>query len=150
MPCFEHALDVVPSQYAQPIMAAMMRQHLLPLTLGLIVQISLTSCSAPAHVGEYPNQQRLVGKPKTTILTCAGTPKHETSDGVRTLLRYYREAPILEESRPVGKGSFATVRHGCWATVVLVDDRVVDVQYRFVPPTFDASNDCEDIFDSCQ
>ena len=131
-------------------MAAMMRQNPLALMLLGIVQIWLTSCSTPAHVGEYPNQQRMVGKSKSSILACAGTPHKETSDGERTFLRYYREAPILEESRPVGKGSFATIRHGCWATVILTDDRVVDVHYRFVPPTFDASNDCEDIFDSCQ
>lgn len=130
-------------------MAAVIRKNLPALTLGLITQLSLAGCSTPAHVGEYPNQQRMVGKTKSTVLACSGAPNKETSDSGRTVLRYYREAPILEESRPVGKGSFATVRHGCWATVVLVDDRVVDVQYRFVPPTFDASNDCEDIFDSC-
>ncbi|HBR49290.1 MAG TPA: hypothetical protein DEA71_04320 [Nitrospira sp.] len=128
----------------------MMRQNLLALMLLGIVQISLTQCSTPAHVGEYPNQQRMVGKSKSSILACAGLPHKETSDGERTFLRYYREAPILEESRPVGKGSFATIRHGCWATVILTDDHVVNVHYRFVPPTFDASNDCEDIFDSCQ
>ncbi len=127
-----------------------MRQNLLALMLLGIVQISLTQCSTPAHVGEYPNQQRMVGKSKSSILACAGLPHKEASDGERTFLRYYREAPILEESRPVGKGSFATIRHGCWATVILTDDHVVDVHYRFVPPTFDASNDCEDIFDSCQ
>ena len=127
----------------------MVWNNLLALTLGLTAQIALVSCSAPAQVGEYPNQQRMVGKSKSAILACAGIPHKETSDGERTLLRYYREAPILEESRPVGKGSFATIRHGCWATVILADNRVVDVHYRFVPPTFDASNDCEEIFESC-
>lgn len=127
-----------------------MRQNIFALMLVSIMQILLASCTTPAHVGEYPNQQRMVGKSKSAILACAGLPNTETSDGKRTILRYYREAPILEESRPVGKGSFATIRHGCWAAVVMADDRVADVQYRFVPPTFDASNDCEDIFDSCQ
>ncbi|MBH0203301.1 MAG: hypothetical protein HP496_13635 [Nitrospira sp.] len=119
--------------------------------IGLILAggAALVSCSTPAHVGEYPNQQRMMGQSQSAILACAGTPKKETIDGERTVLRYYREAPILEESRPVGKGSFATIRHGCWATVILSDDRVVDVQYRFVPPTFDASNDCEEIFETC-
>ena len=125
-----------------------MLQSFLALMLGLTMQVSLASCSAPAHVGEYPNQQRMVGKSTSAILACAGTPKKETSDSERILLRYYREAPILVESRPVGKGSFATIRHGCWANVVLVNDRVVDVHYRFVPPTFDASKDCEEIFAS--
>lgn len=131
-------------------MATLMRQNIFALMLVSIMQILLASCTTPAHVGEYPNQQRMVGKSKSAILACAGLPNTETSDGKRTILRYYREAPILEESRPVGKGSFATIRHGCWAAVVLADDRVADIQYRFVPPTFDASNDCEDIFDSCQ
>lgn len=131
-------------------MATLMRQNIFALMLVSIMQILLASCTTPAHVGEYPNQQRMVGKSKSAILACAGLPNTETSDGKRTILRYYREAPILEESRPVGKGSFATIRHGCWAAVVMADDRVADVQYRFVPPTFDASNDCEDIFDSCQ
>ena len=86
---------------------------------------------------------------KAAILACAGSPNKESKQEEFTLLRYYREAPILEESQPVGKSSVSTIRHGCWATVVLADDRVVDVRYHFVPPTFDASNDCEDIFDAC-
>lgn len=131
-------------------MRILIPRQLPTLTYGFALAVWLTSCATPAHIGEYPNQQRLVGLSKSAVLNCAGHPKKETTDGTQTLLRYYREAPILEESRPVGKGSFATVRHGCWATVVLINDRVVEVQYRFVPPTFDASNDCEDIFDSCQ
>ena len=130
-------------------MMGMTVQDVLLLALALTGGAALVSCSTPAHVGEYPNQQRMMGQSKSATLACAGTPKKETIDGERTILQYYREAPILEESRPVGKGSFATVRHGCWATVILSDDRVVDVQYRFVPATFDASNDCEEIFDAC-
>jgi hypothetical protein len=109
----------------------------------------LASCATPAQVGEYPTQQKMIGKPKAEILACAGMPKKESQDGKFTLLRYYREAPMLEESQPVGKASFPTIHHGCWATVVLADDQVVDVRYRFVPPTFDASNDCEEIFEPC-
>ena len=131
-------------------MPCVIHRQLLVLAQGFTMMMWLTSCSTPAQVGNYPNQQRMAGQSKSAVLRCAGLPQKEIMDGERTVLRYYREAPILEESRPVGKGSFATIRHGCWATVVLVDDRVVDVQYRFVPPTFDASNDCEDIFDSCQ
>lgn len=130
-------------------MMGMTVQDSLLLALLLAGGAALVSCSTPAHVGEYPNQQRMVGQSKAATLACAGTPNKETSDGERTILQYYREAPILEESRPAWKGSFATIRHGCWATVVLGDDRVVDVQYRFVPATFDASNDCEEIFETC-
>ena len=130
-------------------MTGMTVQDFLSLTLALTGGVALASCSIPAYVGEYPNQQRMVGQSQSAILACAGTPKKETIDGERTVLHYYREAPILEESRPVGKGSFATVRHGCWATVILSENRVVDVQYRFVPTSFDASNDCEEIFETC-
>jgi hypothetical protein len=130
-------------------MTGMTVQDFLLLALALAEGAALVSCSTPAHVGEYPNQQRMVGQSKSATLACAGIPKKETIDGERTVLQYYREAPMLEESRPVGKGSFATIRHGCWATVVLSDNRVIDVLYRFVPATFDASNDCEEIFETC-
>lgn len=123
--------------------------HVTALGLALCGIAWLAGCSTPATVGEYPNQQRVAGQSKEAILACAGAPKKEIEESGLTLLRYYREAPILEESQPVGKGSVSTIRHGCWATVILEDDRVVAVHYRFVPPTFDASNDCEEIFDSC-
>lgn len=127
----------------------MLGPRLLTMGLGLLAITGLAGCSTPAQVGEYPNQQQLVGKSKPVILACAGAPNKDLKEGEFTLLRYYREAPILEESQPVGKSSVSTIRHGCWATVVLADDRVVTVHYRFVPSTFDASNDCEEIFESC-
>lgn len=130
-------------------MTFMMRHHLLALTLGSVAALLVVSCNRPAHVAEYPNQQRMVGQSKSMVLACAGLPKKEMTEREMTSLTYYREAPILEESRPVGKGSFATIRHGCWATVMLIDNRVIDVHYRFVPSTFDASNDCEEIFELC-
>jgi len=130
-------------------MTGMTVQDFLSLALVLTGGVALVSCSTPAHVGEYPNQQRMVGQSTSAILACAGTPKKKTIDAERTVLKYYREAPILEESRPVGKGSFATVHHGCWATVTLAEDRIVDIRYRFVPPSFDASNDSEKIFAPC-
>jgi len=114
------------------------------LTLGW-----LAGCASPARVGQYPNQQHMIGKTKDTLLACAGIPKKQQPWEGATLFRYYREAPILEESEPVSKSSFGTIRHGCWATAVIENDQVTDVVYQFVPPTFDASNDCEAIFDSC-
>lgn len=117
--------------------------------LGLIGLCVLAGCATPAEVGEYPNQQKVIGKSKADLFACAGKPVKEQTRNNVVLLQFYREAPVLEESQPVGKGSVSTIRHGCWATVVVSDDRVTNVQYRFVPPTFDASNDCEDIFESC-
>ncbi|MBH0187113.1 MAG: hypothetical protein HP477_17310 [Nitrospira sp.] len=123
--------------------------HRVSLGLGLFGMAWLAGCSTPATVGEYPNQQRIAGRSKAAILACAGVPKKESEESGLTLLRYYREAPILEESQPVGKGSISTIRHGCWATVILKNDHAVGVHYRFVPPTFNASNDCEEMFESC-
>jgi hypothetical protein len=119
-------------------------RSLLPsLLLGLI------GCAGPAVVADYPHQQRIIGLSHSALLSCAGSPRRQSADKNAILLHYYREAPMLEESTPTGRGSFATMRHGCWATVSLADERVTDVRYRFVPDTIDASNDCEEIFASC-
>lgn len=124
--------------------------NMFTLIFGVIAVAWLTGCATAAQVGEYPNQQRMVGKSKAAILACAGKPVKEQTRNDVTLLQYYREAPMLEESAAVGKGSFPTVHHGCWATVVITEDRATEVQYRFAPPSFDASNDCEQIFEPCQ
>ncbi|HSA62441.1 MAG TPA: hypothetical protein VLE03_09405 [Nitrospiraceae bacterium] len=117
--------------------------------LALVTLVWLAGCATTAEVGEYPNQQKIIGKSKAEVLACAGKPrKDQTKDDV-TFLHYYREAPMLEESQPMLKGSFSTIHHGCWATVILTEDRVTEVRYRFVPETFDASNDCEEIFEAC-
>lgn len=123
--------------------------RLLIMAAGLISLTTVTGCAAQATVGEYPNQQKVIGKSKADVLACAGKPVKEQTRNDVVLLQYYKEAPVLEESQPVGKGSMSTIRHGCWATVVLTDDRVTDMRYRFVPPSMDASNDCEAIFDPC-
>lgn len=120
------------------------------LWLSVTSLLSLTNCATPAEVREYPNQQAMTGKSKSQVLACAGAPLKEMTDKELTLLRYYKEAPMLEESRPFGKGSTSTVHHGCWATVILENDRVAEVRYRFVPPAFDGSDECEEIFESCQ
>jgi len=118
-------------------------------SISLIASLSVLGCATPAVVGEYPNQQAMLGKTKADIMQCAGVPRKELRDGDATLLRYYREAPMLEESRASFKGSMPTMHHGCWATVILSDDRVTEVRYRFVPDTFDASDECENIFELC-
>ncbi len=123
--------------------------HLLMIASGLLGLMTIAGCATAATVGEYPNQQKVIGKSKADVLACAGKPVKEQTRNDVVLLQYYREAPVLEESQPIGKGSMSTNRHGCWATVVLTDDRVTDVRYRFAPPSMDASNDCEAIFDPC-
>lgn len=124
--------------------------NIFTLSFGVIAVAWCVGCATAAQVGEYPNQQRMVGKSKASILACAGKPVKEQTRNDVTLLQYYREAPMLEESAAVAKGSFPTIHHGCWATVIIAEDRVTEVRYRFAPPTFDASNDCEEIFEPCQ
>lgn len=123
--------------------------YVLAIASSLLGLLSTAWCASAATVGEYPNQQKVIGKSKADVLACAGKPVKEQTRNDVVLLQYYREAPVLEESQPVGKGSMSTNRHGCWATVVLTEDRVTDIRYRFAPPSMDASNDCEAIFDPC-
>jgi hypothetical protein len=66
-----------------------------------------------------------------------------------TVLQYYREALMVEESFAGSKGSRAGVHRGCWASVIIEEDRVADVHYRFAPSFVDASHDCEAIFEAC-
>jgi hypothetical protein len=107
-------------------------------------------CSfSPPITDGYPAQTRMRGKLKAEVLSCAGRPISETQEGSMTELRYYREAPMLEESGTASKGSMPSIHHGCWASLMLKDDRVEEVRYRFVPDFVDASNDCEDIFSNC-
>ncbi|HVG01642.1 MAG TPA: hypothetical protein VM842_02075 [Nitrospira sp.] len=98
----------------------------------------------------YPLQELLKQKSKDEVLRCAGPPIREWNDGEFTMLRYYREAPILEESMVSSKASRPTAHHGCWATLTIQHDRIEQVHYRFVPNSVDASNDCEEIFARCQ
>lgn len=107
-------------------------------------------CQSNQAITEYPHQQALQSKTLQQVLACAGNPLQKREDGPVTILRYYREAPLLEESMVSSKGSRPTVHHGCWATVILQDHRVERVRYHFVPSSVDASNDCEDIFANCQ
>ena len=129
------------------IRARLVRQFLVGLFLLALAE--LPGCATPAVVREYPSQQAMTGQTKSRVLACAGAPLKELHDQELTLLRYYKEAPMLEESPLSGKGSFPTIRHGCWATVVIERDRVAEVHYRFVPSTYDASDECETIFESC-
>ncbi|MBS0171882.1 MAG: hypothetical protein JSR62_16160 [Nitrospira sp.] len=117
--------------------------------LLLAAGLALGCQSVPPVTEGYPHQQGLLGKSKQDVLACAGPPLQERGEGALTTLRYYREAPLLEESMVGSKGSRPTVHHGCWATVILQDQRVDRVRYRFVPSSVDASNDCEEIFADC-
>ena len=120
-------------------------------TLTIIASALTMAChNAPPLTDGYSLQDSLQNKSKEEILACAGTPLREWQDGEFTLLRYYREAPLLEESMVSSKSSRPTAHHGCWATVTIRQNRVENIHYRSVPNSVDASNDCEEIFVRCQ
>ncbi len=119
--------------------------------LSILMTGFVLGCQSSPPVTEgYPHQQALQGKTLQQVLACAGPPLQKRENGPVTTLRYYREAPLLEESMVSSKGSRPTVHHGCWATVILQDQHVDRVRYHFVPSSVNASNDCEDIFANCQ
>ena len=123
--------------------------------VGLMVRLlfaclAVQACSSTHPIIEgYPRQMALRGMSTSQVLACAGPPTRQFAEGDAILMRYYREAPMLEESVVGSKGSHAGVHHGCWATLVVRAERVESVRYRFVPSHVDASNDCEDIFSNC-
>jgi len=117
--------------------------------LTLVGLLWLAGCAATPQIEGNPNQLAMVGKTKEQVLSCAGQPVRELAHESLIVLRYYREAPIVEESFAGSKASRPGVHHGCWASVLLDGDRVVDVLYRFAPSFVDASNDCEAIFEAC-
>lgn len=116
---------------------------------ALLGLLGLVGCASAPRLEGNPHQQAMVGKTKDQVLSCAGAPLRQVTDAELTLLQYYREAPIMEESFAGSKGSRSGIHHGCWATVILQEGRVVEVRYRFAPSTVDASNDCEEIFEPC-
>ena len=145
--CYPVGLIPIPGTFPMPHVRFRAYQGILTvITAGLV----LACQSAPPITEGYPHQQSLRGKSKEQVLACAGTPLREWQNGDFTLLRYFREAPLLEESMATSKSSRPTMHHGCWATVSLQNDRVDQVRYRFVPSSIDSSHDCEEIFARCQ
>jgi hypothetical protein len=92
--------------------------------------------------------KRLVGKTREELLHCAGTPLRELPYGHGVIFRYYREAPMFEESRAFLKGSIAQEHHGCWATLLLEKEEVTGVEFRSIPEGTEYDH-CEEIFLGC-
>lgn len=121
-------------------------------TVSIIILMSLchlAGCATPEPVRILPKRDATIGKTKEALLQCAGQPVREAVQNHSVRFLYYKEAPMLEESFPGSKGSVARPHHGCWASVLLEDDRVTDIGYRSVPRTIDAVDHCEAIFESC-
>jgi hypothetical protein len=111
--------------------------------------VGLIGCAASQTIEPNPIGKALLGKSKQELVACAGSPLEETKTTEGTVLAYYKEAPMFEESFSLSKGSGSGVHHGCWAHLLMGDDRVVGVEYQSVPRSVGATDHCEEIFHTC-
>lgn len=110
----------------------------------------LVSChSAPALEVPRPIARALLGMPIPDLLSCAGTPLQQTTVPAGTVLLYYKEIPMLDESFVGSKGSRPTVHGGCRARVSVSNNRVIGLEYESVPPGAHAEQMCEAMFEPC-
>ena len=117
--------------------------------LVLCIAIGLIGCAASQPIAPSPIGKALLGKSKQELVACAGNPLQEMKTTGGTVLTYYKEAPIFDESFSLSKGSTSGVHHGCWAHLLLDDDRVVGIEYKSVPRSVSATDHCEEIFHTC-
>ena len=120
--------------------------------LTLMAWIGFIGCTtSPSETITPPSstQKALIGKTKQDLMVCATVQPEERKAGELTVLKYYKEASILEESFAASKSSVARIHHGCWATLGLKNDRVEGVQYDSVPSSCKHEDHCDEIFESC-
>ena len=67
----------------------------------------LIGCATSQPIEPSPIQKALIGKSKQELVSCAGHALEETKTAEGTVLKYYKEAPMFEESfsspKPVGQ-----------------------------------------------
>jgi|SRR5581483_3202386 len=116
-----------------------------------LMAVALAGCSSVPESKDKDAlvRVRLVGQTREAVFACAGPPLRERMQQTLTILRYYREAPLLEESFSGTKGSLPRYHHGCWAELVVKDNRIADVHYVSVPANVDSSDHCDEIFGNC-
>jgi hypothetical protein len=117
--------------------------------LLIVGYVGLIGCAASQPIAPSPIGKALLGKSKQELVSCAGNPLEETKTVEGVVLAYYKEAPMFEESFASSKASRPGAHHGCWARLLMEEDRVVGVEYRSVPPSVDATDHCEEIFRTC-
>jgi hypothetical protein len=128
-----------------------MQAYMIHATSALVVCIAvwLVGCAVSQPIEPNSVGKSLLGKNKQELVACAGNPLKETKTAEGTVLSYYREAPMFEESVPFLKSSRPGAHHGCWAYLLLGEERVVGVEYRSVPLSIHATDHCEEIFHAC-
>ncbi len=119
-----------------------------PLMLAIV---GLSGCATTVREATPPSptQRALIGKTKQELKACALVKPEESVTGDLTILRYYKEASILEESFSGSKSSVPRIHHGCWATLGLKNDRVEGVRYDSVPSSYEDEDHCDEIFRNC-
>lgn len=117
--------------------------------LLIVSFVGFVGCAASQPIEANPTGKALLGKSKQELVTCAGRPLKETKTAEGTVLSYYKEAPLFEESYSLSKGSTSGVHHGCWAHLLMEDNLVVGVEYRSVPRSVDSTDHCEEMFHTC-
>src|SRR5687768_15255479 len=73
----------------------------------------LLGCASSPVVESHPIGETLIGKSKQALLSCAGSPLREDNVADGTVLRYYRETPMLDESFGGSKASKTGIHGGC-------------------------------------
>jgi hypothetical protein len=115
----------------------------------LVGCVWLIGCAASQPMAPNPIGKALLGKSRQELVSCAGNPLQETKTAEGIVLTYYKEAPMLEESFYSSKGSVSRAHHGCWAHLLMGNDRVAGVEFRSAPQSDAAMDHCEEIFHSC-
>ena len=111
----------------------------------------LSGCTSTPTEMSMPSvtQKALIGKTKAELMACTTVQPEERTVGDLTVLKYYKEASVLEESYAASKSSVARVHHGCWAMLGLKNDRVEGIQYKSVPSSYQGDDHCDEIFEIC-
>ena len=116
----------------------------------ILLLFSGCASAPPEKKSDNLTAQRLIGKTRAAIVQCAGAPLRDVPYGHGVVLRYYKEAPMLEESRSFLKGSTPGEHHGCWASLLIEQEEVTGVEFRTVPEgAGNEDDDCEAIFAGC-
>jgi hypothetical protein len=148
---FAHADDAPPNMSSQSLVKGYSPAILFVGILAMLSWLGVGGCTTTRSEIPAPSstQQVLVGKTKQELLSCAQGRPEERTVGEVTVLKYYKEASLLEESFPGTKSSFPRIHHGCWATLRLTHDVVTEVEYRSVPKDYIDYDHCDEIFEPC-
>jgi len=118
---------------------------------GIVLGMVAVACAPrqPLETQTDQVQHPILGKTKTDIVSCAGPPVGTVETQTGLILRYYREAAMLDESPVFLKGSRPGIHRGCWAHVMLENDRVVGAEFRSAPESLQDVSLCDRMFESC-